>query len=91
MVPPLGAFRRCPLTCNPKLVALTHHHCDDVVVAAATDDGMHIRAALSKPVAPSKLFDALMQLLAVSFHRQGANVESLGGLVTMALQRVRGA
>ena len=62
-----------PLTCNPKLVALPHHHGDGLDVAAATDDGMHIRGTLSKPVAQSKVFDALIQLLAVSFHQQVAS------------------
>lgn len=53
-------FQGLPLACDPKLVALTHHHGDEVAVAVGIDDGMHIGATLSKPVAPSKLFDALI-------------------------------
>ncbi|QTN29942.1 response regulator [Rhodoferax sp. AJA081-3] len=85
-------LRSMPLARAPKLVALTHHHGDEVDAVVAAGDALQIGATLSKPVAPSKLFDALMELLAGSLHRLGgAHVESLGSLVPLALQAVRGA
>ncbi len=84
-------LKTLPLTRAPKLVALTHHHGDEMDMVAAAGDDMQIGATLSKPVAPSKLFDALMELLAGNLHRSGASVESLGGVAPLALDSVRGA
>ena len=85
----LGAM---PLTRKPSLVALTHHHGDEVDTVVAAGDGLPIGATLSKPVAPSKLFDALMELLAGSLqHFSSTSMDSLGGLVPKALQSLSGA
>jgi two-component system sensor histidine kinase/response regulator len=70
-----------PLVRIPKLVALTYHH-ETEVDAIAT---------LSKPVAPSKLFDVLMELLAGSLHALGSKTDAFSGLLPKALQSVRGA
>ncbi|MES2581349.1 MAG: response regulator [Pseudomonadota bacterium] len=84
-------LKTLPLTRTPRLVALTHHNGEEMDAVVAAGDDLQIGATLSKPVAPSKLFDALMELLAGSLHRLGAQVESIGGLVPLALQSVRGA
>lgn len=85
-------LRAMPLIHRPSLVALTHQCLEEVDAVTAAGNTVQIGATLSKPVAPSKLFDALMELLAGNLHRLGgANVENLGALVPLALQSVRGA
>ena len=85
-------LRAMPLIHRPSLVALTHQRLEEVDAVTAAGNTVQIGATLSKPVAPSKLFDALMELLAGNLHRLGgANVENLGALVPLALQSVRGA
>lgn len=84
-------LRTLPLARMPKLVALTHQHGDEVNVTAAAVDDLQIRATLTKPVAPSKLFDALMDILGGSLHRLGASINALSGVTPIALQGVRGA
>jgi two-component system sensor histidine kinase/response regulator len=87
-----GRLKSLPLARMPRLVALTHHLGDEVDAVVAAGENLQIGATLSKPVAPSKLFDALIEMLAGSLHRMGgANVESLGTLVPMALHSRRGA
>nr|WP_295778732.1 response regulator [Rhodoferax sp.] len=70
-----------PLMRLPKLVALTHHHAVEVDATAT----------LHKPVAPSRLFDTLMELLAGNLHTLGSKSDALSGLLPKALQSVRGA
>jgi CheY-like chemotaxis protein len=85
-------LRAMPLIHLPSLVALTHHRGEEVDAVAAEGDALQIGATLSKPVAPSKLFDALMVLLDGSLHNLGSDqAESLGGLVPMALQTLSGS
>ncbi len=84
-------LKTLPLARTPKLIALTQQHGDDVSVTSAAIADLQIRATLSKPVAPSKLFDVLMDVLGGSLHRLGATVNALSGISPVALQGVRGA
>jgi CheY-like chemotaxis protein len=84
-------LKMLPLKRVPKLVALTHHHGAEMDVVLAAGDDLQIGATLSKPVAPSKLFDALMELLAGSLHRMGTQTDAFGSLAPSALLSVRGA
>ena len=52
---------------------------------------MAVDATLHMPVAPSRLFDALMELLAGNLQRLGAQADTRVGVTPLALRSVRGA
>jgi two-component system sensor histidine kinase/response regulator len=80
-----------PLNRMPKLVMMTHYLGDAQGTALANGGDVPIGATLSKPVAPSKMFDTLIELLAGSLRAQGTKADVLVDITPAALLPVRGA
>ncbi len=80
-----------PLTRVPKLIMMTQNLGYELDAAVAGNSDVPIGATLSKPVAPSKMFDTLIELLAGSLRTMGDKVDVLADITPAALLPIRGA
>ncbi len=82
---------KMPLMRMPKLVMLTQHMDYELDSVLDRSDDVPIGATLCKPVAPSKMFDTLIELLAGSLRRLGDKTDVLIGISPSAMVPIRGA
>ncbi len=80
-----------PLMRSPKLVLMTQHLGYETDAAVAHSSDVPIGATLCKPVAPSKMFDTLIEVLAGSLRKLGNKVDVLADISPAALLSIRGA
>ncbi len=75
----------------PQVAMLSAHGRGDLAVALARAHGCHIAAILDKPVAPSRLFDTLVEVLLGSHGTQRPLAEIASQAIPHALRAISGA